>query len=361
MTTKSENINLNIIKVFSLILLIFSSLFIKGENLVKLLDLEGNWKFTVGDDPSWANVDCDDKDWDWVIVPKAWEQEGFVDYDGFAWYRKEFFLQEQIEEEVPFLVLGYIDDVDEVYLNGQLIGATGVMPPKVWTAFRVLRKYPLPKDLLNPNGKNVIAIRVFDEYSQGGIYAGPVGIFHDKNNELLSLNLAGYWDFKPTFDEENTADQFYNQKNDKIYVPGYWESFGYAKLDGRATYLTHFILPKGFDDDNLMLVLGYIDDIDKVYLNEERIGTVDNLRVSNNEDIPNNHILRGYPIPSGVLIKGGINTLKVKVYDTGGMGGIYEGPVGLITTSNFKRLNRTTFESNNNYWEQFFKDLFQWD
>ncbi len=51
-----------------------------------------------------------------------------------------------------------------------------------------------------------------------------------------------------------------------------------AMFDGTASYSTMFELPKSILDTDLMLVLGYIDDIDKVYLNNERIGTVEDLK-----------------------------------------------------------------------------------
>ena len=342
-------------------LLILASFLAKSENLKKMIDLEGTWKFSVGDNPAWTDLEYSDKDWDNVTVPQSWENDGFADYDGYAWYRKDFIFNNEISEESLLLILGFIDDVDEVYLNGQLIGGMGVMPPKVITAHRILRKYPLPMELLNISSKNVIAVRVFDEYHEGGIYAGPVGIFYDQDNDLLALNLAGYWDFETQFKEDRTNDRYYNQLKGKIYVPGYWDSFGFSMFDGTASYSTTFELPKSILDTDLMLVLGYIDDIDKVYLNNERIGTVEDLKKEDNKDKPYDLILRGYQIRSGLLKKNGINFLEVKVYDTGGLGGIYEGPIGLISANNFELLHRKEEKSFYNFWESFFNELFKWD
>lgn len=79
------------------------------------------------------------------------------------------------------LLLGKIDDFDEVYLNGEFIGATGYMednPDRVeyhdeWLEYR---DYKLKTGLLYFDGENVIAVRVYDGMLQGGIYEGPVGI-----------------------------------------------------------------------------------------------------------------------------------------------------------------------------------------
>ena len=264
-----------------------------------------------------------------------------------------------MDDETLYMVLGYIDDVDEVYLNGHLIGASGIMPPLMHTTFNVLRKYPLPPELVNKSGNNVLAVRVYDEYLDGGIYSGPVGIFYDEDNELLSLNLSGYWDFQTTNQVANTATKIYGQEDGKLFVPGFWESRGYAAYDGSADYTTSFRLPDRFNDEDIMLVAGYIDDIDKVYINEVRIGTVTEIKTRSNRDYPNHIILRGYKIPAGVLVKGGMNTIRVKVYDTQLMGGIYEGPVGLITSKNYELLKDKQIEKPFNFWDDFFKSIFE--
>lgn len=331
---------------------------VQAEDLELKISLKGEWKFTIGDDPAWAEMDYNDQDWDEIFVPRNWESSGFKDYNGFAWYRKDFQLPDQLDKSSLFLILGRIDDVDEVYLNGQLIGASGVFPPAVITAYHILRKYPFPEELLNSNGKNVIAIRVFDDYNDGGICAGPIGIYVDKDNELLSYNLSGYWNFEARLNKHNTRNNFYHQKG-SIYVPGFWESFGYPQFDGTAIYSTQFMLPSNFDEENIMLVLGYIDDMEKVYLNDVLIGTTDDLRNKENRNISNIHILRGYQIPKGIFVKGGQNTLIVKVYDTGGEGGIYAGPVGLITNENYVRLKNKRPDTVYDFWDSFFRAIFE--
>jgi len=339
-------------------LIIPASFVSKAENLERLIDLEGTWKFSIGDDPVWADINYNDQDWDDVIVPKSWEGNGFNAYDGYAWYRKEFILRSGMNNESLILILGYIDDVDEVYINGHLIAGMGIMPPQVVTAYNNIRKYPLPKEILNTEGKNLIAVRVYDEYHDGGIYAGPVGIYHDSDNDLLALNLAGYWDFKTQFDVDNTNERFYSYQTEQLYVPGYWDNFGYAEFDGTATYSTRFTIPSGIDEENLMIVLGYIDDIDKVYVNDQRIGTIEDLKTGADKDKNHILILRGYTIPPGLLKKSGINILEVKVYDTGEFGGIYEGPVGLIEKDKFQYLSRKKVNPYYNFWENLFRELF---
>ena len=93
----------------------------------RILNLKGTWKFSIGDDKIWAESNYDDSDWETVRVPSFWEEEGFYGYNGFAWYRKEFSLSQNLGDESVYISLGYIDDVDEVYLNGKFDHITPVL------------------------------------------------------------------------------------------------------------------------------------------------------------------------------------------------------------------------------------------
>lgn len=328
-----------------------------AENLVKIKNLDGQWKFTIGDDPLWASPNYNDTDWDYIEVPGSWEKNGFKNYDGYAWYRKTFRLSMPIPGNYVFLNAGYIDDVDEVYINGKLIGSSGIFPPLVRTAYQIERKYPVPVELLNTNGDNLIAIRVFDDYLDGGITRGETGIYTDKDNDLLLLNLSGYWNFETINGVTPTSDQVYGQGADKIFVPGFWESCGYNDFDGTANYSIEFVFPSNQAQSELYLILGYIDDIDKVYLNDTKIGAVDMIK-DKNKDLYPHQIFRQYLIPEGVLNVGSTNTLRVKVYDTGGLGGIYAGPIGIATAANASRLKKQQVPPPVNIWDQFFRSIF---
>jgi len=130
------------------------------------IDLKGSWKFSIGDNPEWADEDYDDSDWEEINVPSLWENEGFYGYDGFAWFRKTLELNISQLDENLFLYLGYIDDVDETYFNGHLIGLSGSFPPNISTAYNAQRKYFIPTSLLK-KGTNVISVRVFDIHLDG--------------------------------------------------------------------------------------------------------------------------------------------------------------------------------------------------
>lgn len=138
--------------------------------------LTGTWRFTTTDDPAFGGQVADQA-WRTLGAGRAWEQQGFPDYDGFAWYRQTVTIPESLRTSAEkyggfTLTLGQIDDVEETYFNGVLVGAKGKLPPHYETAYDVDRVYVVPASLVRWGGPNVLAIRVYDHGGNGGLTAG---------------------------------------------------------------------------------------------------------------------------------------------------------------------------------------------
>jgi sialate O-acetylesterase len=310
------------------------------EDWEKVLNLKGYWKFSIGDNKKWSDPKFVDSGWESIDVPSNWEDEGFNGYNGYAWYRRTFDGTE-LDKNLDFsLFLGYIDDVDEVYLNGHKIGFSGTFPPKYHTAYSAFRNYHLPKEFINFNGKNLLAVRVFDSEISGGIVSGDVGIFINENDKDLTINLRGIWDFA-------VEEKMYKKEDDNIFlgtdkhmppvdakwskitVPGEWEHQGYNNFDGTGWYRKQFVIPEELEGEDLVLLLGKIDDFDHTYFNGKWIGSTnwhDRSRV--------------YTISADMFNGGAVNILLVYVKDGQGRGGMYEGPVGIMKQSDFTRYYR---------------------
>jgi len=138
--------------------------------------LEGKWKIAEGNKPEWASSEFDDTAWKEAYVPMRWEDAVLPDYDGVAWYRLRFDIPADTLKrwgDAPLAVgMGAVDDADETYLNGQMIGKSGEFPPVKQTAYDAPRVYAFDKGLLKEH--NVIAVRVSDWGGNGGIWRGPV-------------------------------------------------------------------------------------------------------------------------------------------------------------------------------------------
>src|ERR1017187_5176786 len=52
-----------------------------------VLDLDGPWRFHLGDDPKWADPNFDDSSWQTVKLGSPITEQGVGPYTGYAWYR----------------------------------------------------------------------------------------------------------------------------------------------------------------------------------------------------------------------------------------------------------------------------------
>ncbi len=138
------------------------------EELPELSVVKGEWYFKKGDAAKYSFADCDHQDWQRVHLPATWEEHS--DYEGikiYGWYRKEIEIPDPLKVTPFYLLLGKISDVDETYLNGRLIGRSGSVEPVYDSAHFVSRRYKVTPDMLEE--KNILAVRVFDGWNEGGI------------------------------------------------------------------------------------------------------------------------------------------------------------------------------------------------
>ncbi len=143
--------------------------------------LPEKWKFRTGDNLEWAKPQFDDNGWQEILSGNSWENQGFIGYDGFAWYRATIVFPSTLKADAEkyggfALLLGRIDDADWTYFNGEFLDKTGDLPPKYVTKYYQQRNYTIPLEKIKWDKPNVIAIRVFDGTGAGGMYAGLVGI-----------------------------------------------------------------------------------------------------------------------------------------------------------------------------------------
>jgi hypothetical protein len=287
--------------------------------------LEGKWSFKIGDDPDWSAAQFDDSGWTQIRVPSRWEEEGFQGYDGYAWFRKSVVIPPSFKDQKVILELGYIDDVDEVFFNGEKIGQTGSFPPHYSSAYNAFRKYEVPGRLIRTNGRNTIAVRVYDSGLEGGIIRGEIRIGAAGLIIVPDVDLSGKWDF-------SKGQKFNIASAKQILVPGQWENQGYDGYDGYAAYSRKVELTKQLADQRMIMLAGRIDDADELYINGQFIGSTGGYKTQ--ETGWSHNEFRNYTIPAGIL-KPGNNVIEIRVYDSGSEGGILEGPIGLISQTKF--------------------------
>jgi sialate O-acetylesterase len=335
--------------VFSIILFFFITLFSLSETSStvyndekmertssRVLDLRGIWKFSIGDEDIWKLPDYNDGDWEEMFVPSSWEDEGYPGYEGYAWYRKKIILKGEHRNKHLYLNMGFIDDVDEVYVNGNFVGFGGSFPPDYFTAYHLERRYNVPDKYWNFDGENIIAVRVFNAEMSGGILRGKIGIYELEFTIPLEIPLEGIWKFAPGDDPERSKTNFDDWDWVNVMVPAPWETQGFKNYNGFAWYRKQFIIPERYRNKKLILLLGKVDDLDQTYLNGQMIGeTGDMDGVSLFVDLEWLEY-RAYRITNSHINYSQYNVLAVRVYDGLVSGGIYQGPVGIVTEENYQ-------------------------
>jgi alpha-galactosidase len=184
-------------------LLAAASLLPADKLMAQDLSLAGTWKFSTGDQASWAQPTFNDSAWSAIRVGAPWEQQGYKDYDGFAWYRLHIVIPSSIKEKAFLkeklrINLGKIDDGDHVFLNGLLIGQNGGQGGAIETGnWETQRSYLLPLNdpRIRWDKENVIAVRVYDHGGNGGMYDGPYAISVMDVTDYIGINTTNDFHF----------------------------------------------------------------------------------------------------------------------------------------------------------------------
>ena len=157
-------------------------------------------KFRVGDDAAWAGVNINESAWREISNTTTWTSQGVKCENGFGWYRyhvnipRTLLEKSDLKETVDF-IMGKIDDADEVYLNGKLIGKTGRFPsdPKGYEGkWNTLRQYRVKanSDLVKWDADNVLAVRVYNAGDPGGMFQGPIIVRVPNTIDNLSISIS---------------------------------------------------------------------------------------------------------------------------------------------------------------------------
>jgi len=101
----------------------------------------------------------------------------------------------------------------------------------------------------------------------------------------------------------------------QMNVPTYWEMAGVPNYDGTAWFRKTVKLPADWVGKDLKLDIGGIDDYDDSFFNGTEVGHTELFIYK-----------RSYTIPAK-LVEAGNNTIAIRVFDNGGLGGINKGPM----------------------------------
>ena len=140
-----------------------------------------------------------------------------------------------------------------------------------------------------------------------------------------TVALPGQWHFSP-------QDRPASQTDRTVWIPSQLPQEVPGIPDGTVWFRVDFNLPPRLLGQPLRLVLGKIDVADQTFLNGKLIGQTGSMpphpKTAWSET-------RFYKIPRGLLRRH--NTLSVRVFHNGALGGITSGPLGLYTEPDFQK------------------------
>jgi sialate O-acetylesterase len=149
----------------------------------------GLYNAALNDDPGirekWHAPETNTTSWKTIAMPVTFEQSEIGNTDGIVWYRKEIDLTETQANATALLSLGAIDDWDETYVNGTLVGKTNLHSEP--------RRYTIPSGILKP-GANTVVVKVRDTGGYGGFTSQGKEIFLRVGKEQIPM--AGSWMYK---------------------------------------------------------------------------------------------------------------------------------------------------------------------
>ncbi len=155
------------------------------------LDIHRDWKFSpdtgdVGVRQKWFAANYDDSKWKLLQAGSRWEDQGFPDLDGIAWYRKDVKVPASWKKKKVWIKFGAVNDAYDLYVNGVRAASFGT----AHISFSGKPSFAEISRYLHYGGHNVIAVRVNDWGNSGGLWRLPVILTTDKKETELFKPLT---------------------------------------------------------------------------------------------------------------------------------------------------------------------------
>ena len=187
-----------------------------------------NWKFHVGDDMKWKDVAFNDNGWQAIRVDIPWDDQGYKKHEGYGWYRARVVIPSSLKNKSYLkdsirIYIGKIDEADQTYLNGKLIGQNAGIYTRTfeeadfaWTKERCYC-VAVNDPTINWDKENIIAVRVYNSSGIGGLYEAKPEVSMRDLIDYVTIN-TGETTFKQKDNNhfENTIELVNKYKTAKI-------------------------------------------------------------------------------------------------------------------------------------------------
>lgn len=158
------------------------------------LDLSRDWRFApdqedLGSSQQWYKKDIVDTDWSVLQAGSRWEDQGFAELDGVAWFRRWTEIPSDWKDLPVWLIFGGVNDEYVLYINGIRIQSYGC------PLENSVANSPTTTEVssfLHPGEMNLIVLRVVDWVGSGGLQRLPCCLTTDATQlpSLLPVSMA---------------------------------------------------------------------------------------------------------------------------------------------------------------------------
>ena len=199
---------------------------------------------------------------------------------------------------------------------GLIHSSMGGNPVEGWVPVKAMKGNPLCKDLVRRYTAVEEARNASDEKKEElrAEYAKTM-------KDYMALAKKDYPN--KGFDQGLAKASYDDAAWKAMPIPNNWENTvkEMRGLDGVVWFRKTVTVPADWSGKELSLKVGKVDDVDVTYFNGEKVGEMG--RGSKKVNVQ-----RDYKVP-GTLVKAGKNTIAVRVTDSGGGGGIWNGTVSV--------------------------------
>lgn len=137
-----------------------------GRNSIVLDDL---WKYSLNDSKKFIEKEYDDRNWkmDTLFHKNVIDEKDKEKINKVIWFRTKVIIPNEFMSNDIMLYISRMSNYHDVYFNGYLIGKTMSNPQKLFNDWNKKYGYFIPKDIIDYEKENTIAIRTYSTYEYG--------------------------------------------------------------------------------------------------------------------------------------------------------------------------------------------------
>ena len=159
-----------------------------------VIDVTQGWRFApdaggTGGAQGWSGPSFDDTRWATLEGGKRWEEQGFAQVDGAAWYRLRVDVPASWSGKPVWFAVGGINDAGAIYCNGERINTYGDHETRSVATVPIIAHLT---DEISFGEPNCIAVEVFDWGASGGLWSLPCILTNDPAQLPAQQVLACY-------------------------------------------------------------------------------------------------------------------------------------------------------------------------